>query len=223
MKLQDIIHNAINAKLITITSGEIQAKINTYTQNYSENNRFDCVINSWYFEHPKQGGILIDAGFSSDFHHHPPYGNLNFIMKAFQKLNGVKYKQKEKVDTAFQLSLMEAKPKHIFLTHRHPDHTSAISQLPDQMIVHYGKKEDTRFYDLLTKRHLKGKNKQLIDFENAFAFEDFERVIDVFGDASFFALSTKGHTKDHISYLLNGDKTYLIVGDAELTLSLIHI
>jgi len=45
---------------------------------------------------------------------------------------------------------------------QHPEHTSAISQLPDHVSVTYGKGENTFYYRLITRKHLKGKRKQLI-------------------------------------------------------------
>jgi len=218
MNLNEIKEKALDSELQTITSGTISAKTSTYTQNsHNKNGNLVCVINAYYFEHPVHGGIMIDSGFSSDFYQKPPFGNLNFIMKLFQKLNGVKYIQSEKTDTANQLKKLCVKPDQVYLTHLHPDHTSAISQLPGHVSVSYGKGENSFYYWLLTKNHLKGKRKHLIDFDKGFSFEGFDRVIDIFGDGSFLALSTKGHTKDHISYLVNGKKMYLIAGDAELT------
>lgn len=218
MNLNEIREQAIDSELLTITSGSISAKTSTYTQNSNSNHgNLECVINAYYFEHPTHGGIMIDGGFSSDFYMKPPYGNLNFIMKVFQNLNGVKYIQSKKTDTACQLKELGAKPDHVYLTHRHPDHSSAISQLPDHISVSYGLGENSFYYCLLTRKHLKGKRKLLIDFNKGFPFEGFDRVIDIFGDGSFLAISTKGHTKDHIAYLVNGKKMYLIAGDSELT------
>lgn len=71
---------------------------------------------------------------------------------------------------------------------------------------------------MLAGSHLKGKKINLLDFDrNGFSLEPFEKVLDVFNDGSFFAVSTPGHTKDHISYLINTQPTpQFIVGDAEL-------
>jgi len=41
------------------------------------------------------------------------------------------------------------------------------------------------------------------------------KCVDVFGDGSFWAVSTPGHTNGHISYIVNGVETQaLITGDA---------
>jgi glyoxylase-like metal-dependent hydrolase (beta-lactamase superfamily II) len=50
------------------------------------------------------------------------------------------------------------------------------------------------------------------------ALAPFARVVDVFGDGTLWAISTPGHTRDHLAYLINASPTpVLVVGDAELT------
>ncbi|MCK0146835.1 hypothetical protein MWU78_14350 [Arenibacter sp. F26102] len=65
---------------------------------------------------------------------------------------------------------------------------------------------------------MNGKKIILLDFDtNGFALDPFEKVLDVFNDASFFTVSTSGSTKGHIAYFINNEPTpQLIVGDAEL-------
>lgn len=138
---------------------------------------------------------MIDRGFSSEFYYDPPFGNLNFILKIFQKLNGVKYQQEKNTDTLYHLKHLNANPKHVFLTHCHPDHTSALSHLSNDVSVHYGKGENNFYYKLLTKQHLKGKKKILIDFAESFAFEGFDQVIDVLVTTVFLLFLQKGIQK----------------------------
>jgi len=66
---------------------------------------------------------------------------------------------------------------------------------------------------------LKGKRQiHLVDWKQAVALKPFERAMDLFGDSSFWAISTRGHTRDHIAYLVNArPHAVLIVGDAELS------
>jgi len=57
-----------------------------------------------------------------------------------------------------------------------------------------------------------------VDWKQAVALKPFERAMDLFGDSSFWAISTRGHTRDHIAYLVNArPHAVLIVGDAELS------
>lgn len=76
--------------LQTLTSGHITARRGTYTHGVPEPHKSkQCryVINSFCFDHPRLGTVMIDAGFSKDFYDKPPYGNLNMIMKFFHKIN----------------------------------------------------------------------------------------------------------------------------------------
>ncbi|MCB0643100.1 MAG: MBL fold metallo-hydrolase, partial [Phaeodactylibacter sp.] len=46
----------------------------------------------------------------------------------------------------------------------------------------------------------------------------FDSVLDIFGDGSFFAIYTPGHSKSHLSYLLITDEgPILLTGDASHT------
>lgn len=202
-------------------TGDIEADKRVYTQPGEDGpitGRSVSVINAFSLEHPVHGDIMIDAGFSSDFFIKPPFGNLNFIMRTFQRLNNITYMQSKNEDIIFQLNKEHVVPKKVLLTHMHPDHTSGIPYFDKDIEILFGKEEDTFYYNMLVKNHIKGRTKRLIDFEQyGVEFCGFDKVVDVFGDLTVLAVSTKGHTKDHIAYLVNGDKPYFIVGDAELT------
>ncbi|WP_281541214.1 MBL fold metallo-hydrolase [Maribacter aestuarii] len=205
-------------------TGRITGKIKTYAdttsfpENFDMNTALDCDMMAFSFEHPEKGDILIDCGFSRSFTDNPPYGNLPVIMKIFQKLNSIRYSQLSGEDFENHMKRLGIEPTHVFLTHVHPDHTSGLTSLNSNCTVYFGKKENTFYYSLIAGRHLKGKKIKLLDFDKkGCALEPFEKVLDVFEDASFFAISTPGHTKDHIAYLINNQPTpNFIVGDAEL-------
>jgi glyoxylase-like metal-dependent hydrolase (beta-lactamase superfamily II) len=212
--------NKKEIELITFTTGLADINCKTFTQKTDGeflDERTDVAINAFGFTHPEKGDILIDAGLSGNFYDNPPYGNLGMLVKTFQKMNKVKYSQEEGKDLISAIGKNRMNPKHVFITHLHPDHTSGIPYLNDNTTLYYGRNEDIFYYKVLTKKHVKEKNMSLIDFTEGIPMGPFDKVIDVFGDNSLFAISTKGHTKDHIAYLVNGDKPYLIIGDAELT------
>ncbi len=208
----------------TFNTGRITGKVKTYADttsfpiNVDLNTDLVCDMMAFSFEHPEKGDILIDCGFSRSFTDNPPYGNLSFVMKVFQKLNNIRYAQQSGEDFESHMKRLDIQPTHVFLTHFHPDHTSGLPSLTSNCTVHFGKKEHSFYYRLIAGSHLKGKRIKLLDFEtNGFALEPFEKVLDVFDDASLFAVSTPGHTKDHISYLINTQPTpQFIIGDAEL-------
>ena len=58
-------------------------------------------------------------------------------------------------------------------------------------------------------------NLNKFDFSKAKIMEPLGPALDIFGDGSFWAVSTPGHTEGHVSYLVNGkEDLFLIVGDA---------
>jgi len=163
---------------------------------------------------------LIDTGFDRSFHDNPPFGNLPVSVKAFQMLNNITYTQQGDEDLSFRLDKCNIQPAHVFLTHMHADHTAGLPVISDDCNVYFGKKENSFYYRRLTTgSHLKGKKKvHLLDFYEAGSIAAFDRALNIFGDGTFGALSTPGHTRDHIAYLINIAQTpVLITGDAELT------
>ena len=223
-KWEDVFVAAKPMRFDTFNTGHITGKVKTYsdTTSFPEHVDLDidlvCDMMAFSFQHPEKGDILIDCGFSRSFTDNPPYGNLSLVMKIFQKLNNIRYAQQPGEDFENHLKRLQLNPTHVFLTHFHPDHTSGIPSLNSDCTVYFGKKENSFYYRLISAGHLKGKKINLLDFDNdGFAIEPFDKVLDVFNDGSLFAISTPGHTRDHIAYLINTlPAPQFIVGDAEL-------
>ena len=221
---EEVFSYAKPMKFSAFNTGRITGKVKTYTDKTSFpktvdiNTILDCDILAFSFKHPEKGDILIDCGFGKSFTSNPPYGNLSLILKIFQKWNNITYSQQQGEDFESQLKKLNLEPTHVFFTHVHPDHTSGLPSLNSNCKVFYGKKENNFYYRLLAGKHFKGKTINLIDFEtDGFSLNPFSKIIDIFNDGSFFAISTPGHTKDHIAYLVNAlPAPQFIVGDAEL-------
>jgi N-acyl homoserine lactone hydrolase len=63
--------------------------------------------------------------------------------------------------------------------------------------------------------HLDDRPLYALDFDEAHALPPFERVLDLLGDGSIWAISTPGHSRNHVSYLVNAESgPVLITGDA---------
>jgi len=211
---EEVFASAKPIKFHAFNTGRITGKVKTYAdstsfpENVDTSIALDCDMVAFSFKHPDKGDILIDCGFSRSFTDKPPHGNLSVVLKIFQKLNNVRYSQQPGEDFENQLKRLQIKPTHVFLTHVHPDHTSGLPSLKSSCTVSFGKKENNFYYRLVAGRHLKGKKINLLDFDaKGFSLEPFEKVLDVFNDGSFFAVSTPGHTKDHIAYLINKQPT----------------
>jgi len=175
---------------------------------------------AFHFRHPTHGDILIDTGFDRTFHDHPPYGNLSFTMRVYTTLMNIQYTQRPSdIDVMSHLKKHQIAPAHVYLTHLHADHTGGLPVVPSQTHLYYGKQERTLMSRLLCGNHFAGKSSiHLLDMHTGKALSPFSRVVDVFGDGTLWAVSTPGHTRDHLAYLINTTPTpILIVGDAELT------
>ncbi len=182
--------------------------------------RYEYAVMAFHVRHPTEGDILIDTGFDRSYHDNPPYGNLSLTMRAYSKLMRVEYTQHPRdIDLMSHLEQHRIAPAHVFLTHLHADHTGGLPAVPSHCDVYYGKRERTFLSRLLCGNHFTGKSSiNLLDMETGTELSPFSHVVDVFGDGTLWAVSTPGHTRDHLSYLVNTSPApILIVGDAELT------
>lgn len=104
----------------------------------------------------------------------------------------------------------------VFLTHMH-EHAAGAPSLPNDIpyILGIGEHEENSF-PFVFSDFLKNKvDIQKIDFSLGKDMPILQKCIDIFGDGSLWAIPTPGHTKGHISYLINGkEEKILITGDA---------
>lgn len=186
----------------------MQGAPDAYAQRFSA-----LPVLSHWIRHPKYGEFLVDAGFSKSFQQSND-GNYNWLMRNMVSLSGIK--NSLEIPLELHLNHKVDQIEGVLITHFHPDHSSGISDLPAGTAVI----ADRREYDFLAKltntELFSGQyDWQAIDFEQGKTLTPFERVVDVFGDGSVWAVSTPGHTQGHTSYLLNtADGVKFIVGDA---------
>lgn len=166
--------------------------------------------------HEEYGEFLIDTGFDSSFLKNN-WGNFKGLIKRFYFKKRYFQDIDEGIDT--QLSKRKIKLKGVFLTHFH-EHASGVPGLPDEIPYVFGDGErENKFFPLVYSNFLKEKTNLLfINFTKAASMYPFEKVVDVFNDGSLWAISTPGHTKGHVSYLINSkDTPALIIGDISPT------
>ena len=175
------------------------------------------VLAHW-IHHEKLGDYLIDTGLDSSYHD-DPHGNMKGLFsKFFIKANLFvdEYKQAENQNISYHVEKEGIKLKGVFFTHLHSDHVAGTRELPKNIIYATGKDEKYHDYKpFFYGDYLKGvKTLYEIDFKDAADMPILGKCIDIFGDGSLWAISTPGHTKGHISFLINAlNGPILLAGD----------
>ena len=175
------------------------------------------VLAHW-IHHEKLGDYLIDTGLDSSYHD-DPHGNMKGLFaKLFIKANLFvdEYKQAENQNIGHHIEKNGIKLKGVFFTHFHSDHIAGTRELPKNITYVASKEEKYQDYKpLFYGDYLKGvKTLYEIDFKDAADMPILGKCIDIFGDGSLWAISTPGHTKGHISFLINTQNDpILLAGD----------
>lgn len=167
--------------------------------------------------HEKHGSYLIDTGFDSSFFREKGGNFKGVFKKQYFKNRYIQEKEFEGIE--FQLRERGINIKGVFLTHMH-EHAAGAPSLPTDIPYLYGAGEkEINFFPVIYSDFLKNKpDLQVIDFSKGRNMPILGKCIDLFGDGSFWAVSTPGHTKGHISYIVNGiERQVLVAGDASIS------
>ncbi|MGB9978506.1 MBL fold metallo-hydrolase [Methanobacterium sp.] len=182
------------------------------------NELLEVPVLAHWIHHEKLGDYLIDTGLDSSYHN-DPHGNMKGILaKLFIKTNLFvdEYKQAKNQNISYHIKKNRIKLNGVFFTHLHSDHIAGTRELPKNITYVTGKEE--KYHDhkpFFYGDYLKGvKTLYEIDFEDTVDMPVLGKCIDIFGDESFWAISTPGHTKGHISFLVNSiEGPILLTGD----------
>jgi glyoxylase-like metal-dependent hydrolase (beta-lactamase superfamily II) len=168
---------------------------------------------AYWVHHRIEGDYLIDAGLARAFAREG--GNYTGLLRLIVALIGAESHSTDRADVAAQLRSRGISPRAVVLTHLHGDHTSGLVDLPALVPAVFGRGEDTFMQKAMIGDHLDGRPLFALDFDEAHALPPFERVLDLLGDGSICAISTPGHSPNHVSYLVNAQSgPVLITGDA---------
>ncbi|MGF7118042.1 MBL fold metallo-hydrolase [Methanobacterium oryzae] len=159
-----------------------------------------------WIHHQEFGDYLVDAGLDHSYYQNPT-GNIKGIFSwLFKKLGYAdEYFQEKNQDILYHVKKNSIKLKGVFLSHLHSDHMAGIRDLPKDIPYAVGKGE--KYIDhkpFFYGDYLNGIEVLYeIDFSKASNMPILGPCADIFGDGSFWAIPTPGHTKGHISFLVN--------------------
>ncbi|MFK0287508.1 MBL fold metallo-hydrolase [Streptomyces sp. NPDC090499] len=152
--------------------------------------------------HPAHGVFLVDTGVSRKFVKDPAGEGVGWVLRKFQAID----KMKAQESTA-EIIQAEGALAGVFMTHLHLDHVSGLPDIPKDVPIYTG--ADEAEAQLFLNLFAQGTTNNLLEGrpplqELQFAKDPdgrFEGVNDVFGDGSFFAILTPGHTTGHLSFV----------------------
>jgi N-acyl homoserine lactone hydrolase len=166
--------------------------------------------------HPQRGVYLVDTGVSRKLLDNPDQEGLNWVIRKGMPIGKMKIQK----STADILKDIDGKLAGVFFTHLHIDHLSGMPDIPGDAALYVGQSESTErnLVNIVvhgaTNRLLKDKQGLQEWRFKPDPQQQFEGVIDIFGDSSVFALSVPGHTPGSTAYLVRTRQgPVLLTGD----------
>ncbi|MCP3371904.1 MBL fold metallo-hydrolase [Bradyrhizobium cajani] len=154
--------------------------------------------------HPTQGFFMVDTGVSKRLVADPASLGVGWVLRTFAKIERMQVRQ----DTLSVIKSEGVPLKGVFMTHLHLDHISGMPDVPKDVPIYTGPGEPE--YSSLVHMFVQGMEDSFLAGrpplqELQFAKDPdgrLEGVIDVFGDGSFFAIQSPGHTPGSMAFVV---------------------
>ncbi|TGL64721.1 MBL fold metallo-hydrolase [Leptospira sarikeiensis] len=169
----------------------------------------------YVIDHPKFGRYIIDTGMSSGFR--KPQEEWPVPGFISSRMNGDKLKTKITIQE--WLAKDPKKVEGAFLTHMHMDHIFGSLDLPagTPLITGPGESADSRFIHLFVQSatdRILGENISLSELKFDTKDGKTTRILDYFGDKSFYVIYVPGHTAGSLAFLIKSTNgSQLVLGD----------
>jgi glyoxylase-like metal-dependent hydrolase (beta-lactamase superfamily II) len=177
-------------------------------------------------EHPTQGVILFDTGYTMRFYEETK----NFPNKFYAMVTPAHIRPEDSaLEQLKKLGVSERDVKHVILSHFHADHVAGVSDFPHADYIYmksgYDAVKDLGALAAVKAGVLKGllpkdflKRSKAIEAEQftegVTGLVEFSRGFDIFGDQSIIAIPLPGHAPGHMGILVNAQERFFLVADA---------
>jgi glyoxylase-like metal-dependent hydrolase (beta-lactamase superfamily II) len=170
--------------------------------------------------HPTRGMFLVDTGIERALVNDREHAAIRGFVTRFMNMDAMTIH----TDTATWLAAQKEPLAGVFLTHLHIDHVAGLPDVPKGTPIYVGPGENRErsaanaFVQGVFDRQLEGHSALRELPFTADPTGTFDGVLDVFGDATVWALHVPGHTEGSTAFLVRTPKgPVLLTGDASHT------
>lgn len=154
-------------------------------------------ILSYGIHHEDKGDYLLDTGLDASYYQNPQGGLEGTELDELHQQNDENIAQ--------QLEEKGLDVQGVFFSHLHADHAAGQRELPKNIPYVVGKGEYEDYHPEVHGDFLEGLEiLHEIDFSHGDDIPPLGSSADLWGDGSLWAISTPGHTRGHLSFLVNG-------------------
>jgi N-acyl homoserine lactone hydrolase len=167
-------------------------------------------------KHPTRGLFMIDTGVSEEFVANPSSVGVSWVVQKVMPTHEIQVLE----PTSAILQKGGGKLNGVLISHLHLDHISGLPDIAQDVPLYVGPNEatDVEWKYVVTAgsvdRLLKGRAplRSLKFWPDS--DDKFSGVLDIFGDATFFAISSPGHTSGSLAFVIRTPSgPVLLTGD----------